>query len=64
MKKYNLNYFTEVSAKNGNGIQDLIENIAKSLYHNHKEKLFDFRESETGSSTSSSHNIEKRGTWI
>ena len=32
MKKYNLNYFTEVSAKQNSGIQDLVNHISKSLY--------------------------------
>jgi len=33
MKKHKLDYFTEVSAKTGKGIKDLVEYISKALYH-------------------------------
>ncbi len=38
MIKHNLNYFTEVSAKTGKCIKELVEYIAKTLYHEYKEK--------------------------
>ena len=53
MKKHNLNYFTEVSAKDGKGVKELVEYISKVLYHEYKMKLDNFKESETGSVGSS-----------
>lgn len=49
MQKHKLNYFTEVSAKSGTGVLDLVHYISKVLYHEYKMKLDEFKESETGS---------------
>ena len=49
MQKHHLNYFTEVSAKTGRGIKELVEFIGKTLYHQNQECLNDYKESETGS---------------
>lgn len=53
MQKHKLNYFTEVSAKSGHGVKELVEYISKVLYHEHKKKLDEFKVSETGSVGSS-----------
>lgn len=37
--KHRIHYFTEVSAKTGNGISALVEHIAKTLYHLNKDSL-------------------------
>lgn len=34
-EKHRLHYHTEVSAKTGHGIKELVEYLAKSLYHIH-----------------------------
>lgn len=52
MQKHNLSYFTEVSAKTGTGIKQLVEYIGKVLYHKNKDCLYDYKESETGSQIS------------
>jgi len=52
MLKHNMHYFTEVSAKTGDGIDDLVEFISKALYHTNKDNLYEFKESETASSVS------------
>lgn len=52
MKKHNLDYFTEVSAKTGEGITSLVKYIAKALYHGNRDHLYEFKESETASSLS------------
>jgi len=43
-EKHRLHYFTEVSAKTGQGIKEMVEHLAKSLYHINKEKLGSFKE--------------------
>lgn len=50
MQKHNLNYFTEVSAKTGNGIKQLVEYIGKILFHKNKECLYEYKETETTTS--------------
>ena len=49
MKKYNLHYFMEVSAKTGAGVQELLTYISKRLYQHNKDKLYEYKESESGS---------------
>jgi GTPase SAR1 family protein len=53
MKKHNLNYFMEVSAKTGNGVKELVSYVSKVLYHEYRKKLDEFKEPETGSVGSS-----------
>ncbi|TNV77594.1 hypothetical protein FGO68_gene15211 [Halteria grandinella] len=38
-EKHRIHYHTEVSAKTGMGIRDMVEQIAKNLYHVHKENM-------------------------
>jgi len=52
MKKHNLDHFMEVSARTGYNIKELVEYIGKKLYHENKDNLYDFKESETGSQIS------------
>jgi hypothetical protein len=44
MAKHRLHYCTEVSAKTGDGIKELVEWVSKSLYHINKDKLSQFKE--------------------
>lgn len=37
--KHRLHYCTEVSAKTGQGIKELVEYVAKTLYHINKDNL-------------------------
>ena len=37
--KHRLHYYTEVSAKTGHGVKELVEHVAKSLYHINKDSL-------------------------
>lgn len=39
MAKHRLHYWTEVSAKTGQGIKELVEYVSKSLYHINKDNL-------------------------
>ena len=50
MLKHNLNYFTEVSAKTGQGIREVVEYVSKTLYHEYKEKLYEVKDNESSSS--------------
>jgi GTPase SAR1 family protein len=43
-EKHRLHYHTEVSAKTGSGIKELVEHLAKSLYHIHQGNLSNFKE--------------------
>ena len=43
-EKHRLHYHTEVSAKTGQGIKELVEHLAKSLYHIHQGNLNNFKE--------------------
>ena len=38
-ERHKLNYFTEVSAKTGAGIQEMVEYIARNLYKVHKDTV-------------------------
>ena len=44
--KHKLHYNTEVSAKTGHGIKELVERIAKTLYHINQDNLANFKGSE------------------
>jgi hypothetical protein len=61
MQRHNLNYFTEVSAKNGTGIEELVKYVSQRLYSEYKDKLYEFKDSETRSV--SSHSKSKRGSY-
>ena len=61
--KHNLTFFTEVSAKTGKGIQELVEFIAKCLFHDSKHKINDNKDAET-SSVSSSHKSKTNSTYF
>lgn len=52
--KHKLNYFTEVSAKTGKGIPELVDYISRLLFHEYKMKANDYRDVETGSVSSKS----------
>ena len=52
-KKHGLTFFTEVSAKTGEGVEELLEFIAKKLYHLNKKKLTEFSDDSDASSVSS-----------
>jgi hypothetical protein len=39
MQKYNLNYFTEISAKTGKGINEVVEYMAKVVFHHNKNTI-------------------------
>lgn len=43
-EKHRIHYSTEVSAKTGKGIKELVEHIARSLYHLNKDNLASFKE--------------------
>ena len=42
-EKHRIRYNTEVSAKTGRGVKELVEHIAKNLYHINKENLTNFK---------------------
>jgi translation initiation factor IF-2 len=44
-ERHRLHYFTEVSAKTGQGIKEVVDHVAKTLYHINKENLSSFKES-------------------
>jgi GTPase SAR1 family protein len=43
-EKHRIHFCTEVSAKTGKGIKELVEHIARSLYHINKDNLGNFKE--------------------
>lgn len=49
MQRHGLNHFTEVSARTGYGIKELVDFISKSIYHKNRDCLSEYRESDTAS---------------
>jgi len=43
-EKHRIHFSTEVSAKTGKGIKELVEHIARSLYHLNKDNLSSFKD--------------------
>ena len=43
-EKHRIHYNTEVSAKTGRGVKELVEHIAKNLYHINKDNLSNFKD--------------------
>lgn len=47
MQRHNLSYYTEVSAKTGRGVKELVEYMSKALYHRNKDNLAQYMETDT-----------------
>jgi hypothetical protein len=52
MKDQNMSYFAETSAKSGANVEKLFTDIAKFIYHKHKDSLHRMVEDETASHNS------------
>lgn len=62
VNKYKLDHFTEISAKTGDGIEKLVNEISIKLYLLNKQKLGDFKEDSSSKSGRSRGSTASKGS--